>query len=71
MTTGCVMSKADDFRQYADEALRSANEAKSEKQKQALIDLARTWTQAALKADASAFNHKAPKYAARMTPDSR
>jgi hypothetical protein len=48
------MSKADDFRQYADEVLRSATESKSETQKQALIDLARTWMHAALKADASA-----------------
>jgi hypothetical protein len=62
MTGRCVMSKADDFRQYADEALRSANDTKSEKQKQALIDLARTWTQAALKADASTFYAKPPKY---------
>jgi len=38
------MSKADDFRQYAEEALRSAAKS-SEEQKQALIDLARTWTQ--------------------------
>jgi hypothetical protein len=65
------MSKADDFRQYADEALRSANETKSEKQKQALIDLARTWTQAALKADASTSCDKPPKYTDRTTPHSR
>jgi hypothetical protein len=30
MTSGRVMSKADDFRQYADEALRSATESKSD-----------------------------------------
>jgi hypothetical protein len=65
------MSKADDFRQYADEALHSASETKSEKQKQALIDLARTWIQAALKADASTCNDKPPKYAVGMTPHSR
>ena len=59
------MSKADDFRQYADEALRSATKSRSETQKQALIDLARTWMQAALKADASASNNKPPKYGAR------
>ena len=49
------MSTADHFWQYVDEALRSANKTKSEKQKQALIDLACTWAQAALKADASTF----------------
>jgi hypothetical protein len=60
MTYRCVMSKADDFRQYADEALRFATESKSESQKQALMDLARTWTQAALKAEAVA-NKQAAK----------
>jgi hypothetical protein len=64
MTNGCVLSKADDFRQYANEGLHSASEAKSEKQKQALIDLARTWNQAALKADASASKSKPPNYTA-------
>ena len=71
MTSGCVMSKADDFRQYADEALHSASETKSEKQKQALIDLARTWTQAALTADASTFSDKPPKYTTEITPHPR
>jgi hypothetical protein len=71
MTSGCVMSKADDFRQYADEALRLATETKSEKQKLALIDLACIWTQAALKADASTFNDKPPKHTARTTSHSR
>ena len=65
MTRGVVMSKADDFRQYAEEALRSVTEAKSESQKQALIDLALTWTQAALKADASVSINNPPKYTGR------
>jgi hypothetical protein len=59
------MSKADDFRQYAEEALRSAAKS-SEEQKQALIDLARTWTQAALKAEASTSSNNPPKYVARQ-----
>jgi hypothetical protein len=59
------MSKADDFRQYADEALRSATESKSEKQKQALIDLALVWKQAALKADAHTSYHNPPKHLGR------
>jgi hypothetical protein len=59
------MSKADDFRQYADEALRSATESKSEKQKQALIDLALVWKQAALKTDAYTSYHNPPKYLGR------
>jgi hypothetical protein len=41
------MSKADEFRQYAEEATRWARQSKIEKEKEALLDLARTWTQAA------------------------
>ena len=36
------MSQADQFRQYAEEALRWAYQSKTEKNKQALIMLART-----------------------------
>jgi hypothetical protein len=71
MTSGYVMSKADDFRQYAEEALRSATEPKFENQRQALIDLACTWMQAALKAEASASNSKPPKYAGSYRAASR
>jgi hypothetical protein len=42
------MSKTDQFRQYADEAIRWAFQSKTEKERQAYIELARTWTQAAL-----------------------
>jgi hypothetical protein len=42
------MSKADQFRQYADEAMRWAFQSKSENEKEALIDLAHTWAQAAV-----------------------
>ena len=43
------MSDADliQFRQYADEALRWAVQSKNEKEAQALVELARAWTQAA------------------------
>jgi hypothetical protein len=42
------MSIADQFWQYAKEALLSAYEAKTTDDKQDLLELARTWTQAAL-----------------------
>ena len=42
------MSKAEEFRQYAEEAVRWARKSKTEQEKQALMDLARTWTQAAV-----------------------
>jgi len=42
------MSSDGEFRRYAEEALRWASEAKTEKEKQALTDLAYMWMQAAL-----------------------
>jgi hypothetical protein len=42
------MSETDQFWQYAKEALLSACYAKTDEDKQVLLDLARTWTQAAL-----------------------
>jgi hypothetical protein len=42
------MPKTDHFHQYAEEAMRWACRAKTEEEKQAYIDLARTWTEAAL-----------------------
>jgi hypothetical protein len=49
-----AMSKADEFWHFADEALRRAAQSKSEKEQQALFNLALTWTQAALRAYAPA-----------------
>jgi hypothetical protein len=42
------MSMADEFWQYAEEALRGAEQSKTAEEKQALIGLARTWTEAAV-----------------------
>ena len=42
------MKEADLFRQYSEEAVHSSSHAKSENEKQALMDLACTWAQAAL-----------------------
>jgi hypothetical protein len=44
-------SKADQFQQYAEEAMRWAGRAKTENEKQAYIDLARTWAQAAVQSE--------------------
>jgi hypothetical protein len=41
------MSKADQFLQYADEALRWARQARTDQEAQAFLQLARTWTEAA------------------------
>ena len=45
------MSKADQFRDYAEEAMRWARQSKTEKERQALIELACTWTQAAVQSE--------------------
>ena len=42
------MSKTDQFWQYAKEAIISASRAETDDERQGLLDLARTWTQAAL-----------------------
>jgi hypothetical protein len=55
-----AMSKGDEFRQYAEEALRWAKQSKTEKEKLALIDLARTWTEAAASLDLAA-NELSPR----------
>ncbi len=45
------MTKADEFRQYAEEALREASETQSDTNKEQLIKLARVWSQAASRAE--------------------
>jgi hypothetical protein len=41
------MSEANQFRQYAEEALRWAVKSTTEKERLSLMELARTWTEAA------------------------
>ena len=47
-TGGVPMSKTDQFWQYANEAVLSACYAKTDDDRKGLLELARTWTQAAL-----------------------
>jgi hypothetical protein len=42
------MSITDQFWRYASEAILSASSAKTDEERQGLLELARTWTQAAL-----------------------
>jgi hypothetical protein len=58
------MSKTDEFWQYAKEAILSASFAKSDDERQGLLDLARTWTQAALVERQSLCHHNPPEVAA-------
>ena len=54
------MSEADQFRQYAQEAMRWARQAKTEKEKRSLLELARTWSQAALESDSTVMVNVSP-----------
>jgi hypothetical protein len=51
------MLKTDQFWQYAKEAVLLASYAQTDEERQSLLDLGRTWTQAALIERASAFDH--------------
>ena len=52
-----AMSKADQFWQFAREVMLIACNADTDEQKQDLLNLARTWTQAALLERASSGGH--------------
>jgi hypothetical protein len=54
------MSKTDQFWQYAREALLSASGAETDEDRQDLLELARTWTQAALLERASSVDRHGP-----------
>jgi hypothetical protein len=53
------MSITDQFWQYAKEAILSASYAKTEDDRQGLLELARTWTQAALQ-ERRSIDHDSP-----------
>jgi hypothetical protein len=42
------MTTAAEFRRFAEESLRFAEQAKTEQERRAFLDLARAWTQAAV-----------------------
>jgi hypothetical protein len=54
------MSKADQFWQYAKEAILSASHGKTDEDRQGLLELARTWTQAALLERACPVDRNSP-----------
>jgi len=56
------MSKASEFRQYADDAMRWARQSKSQADQEALIDIAHTWAQAAIQSETILFvNRNSPE----------
>ena len=54
------MSEADQFQRYAQEALLWASQSKTEKEKRALLELARTWSQAALESESTVVVSNSP-----------
>ena len=58
------MTKADKFREYANEALGWSYNSHTEEEKQALIGLARTWAQAAAYSEMTVFGPPERKIAA-------
>ena len=54
------MSITDPFWRYAKEAMLSACDAKTDDDRQGLLELAQTWTQAALLERTSSSNHDSP-----------
>jgi hypothetical protein len=54
------MSKTDQFWQYAKEAMVSASRAKTDEDRQGLLELAQTWTQAAILERASSVDRNSP-----------
>jgi hypothetical protein len=54
------MSKTDQFWQYAKEAILGTSDAKTDENKQGLLELAWTWTQAALLERASLVGDENP-----------
>jgi hypothetical protein len=59
------MSEADQFRQYAQEAMIWACQSSTEKEKRTLLELARTWSQAALESDSTVVvNNRPPEHRA-------
>jgi hypothetical protein len=54
------MSKAKEFRQYTDEAMGWARKSVTAKEKLALVNLARTWTQAAERSESSVLVRALP-----------
>jgi hypothetical protein len=60
------MSKADQFRQYAQEDLRWARRSTIDKEKQALLELAHHWMLAALQSESTiAVNDSSPEHRAQ------
>jgi hypothetical protein len=69
VVTAVAMSESDQFRQYAEKAQLWIAQAKTEQEKQILIELMCTWTEAAVAADSLAIARaKPPQHAPAGRP---
>jgi hypothetical protein len=55
------MSKADEFRRYAEDDLRWAHQSKTDKEKTALLELADHWMREALQSESNIVEHFGPR----------
>jgi hypothetical protein len=55
------MSKADEFRQYAEDNLRWARQSTTDKDKTALLELAHHWMRAALQSESDVVEQFGPR----------
>jgi hypothetical protein len=58
------MSKADEYRQYAEEAMLWARHSRTDAQRKSFLDMARAWTQAAERSEG-------PVIVKELPPESR
>jgi len=57
-----------DFREFAQECLRWAGETKSDRHRQVLLEMARTWVQAALELERSVIGAATPLLSSKSRP---
>jgi hypothetical protein len=57
-----------DFREFAQECLRWAGDTKSERHRQVLLEMARTWIQAALELEGSVIGVATPLRSSKSRP---
>jgi hypothetical protein len=63
-----VAASSKEFREFAQECLRWAGETKSERHRQVLLEMARTWLQAAVEVEGILTPEPGPLRSARARP---
>jgi hypothetical protein len=63
-----VAASSQEFREFAQECLRWAGETKSERHREVLLEMARTWLQAAVEIEGALTPEATPLRSARARP---